>query len=132
MLLGFIIGYFYTMSRGYSTTGLVLPGSVPRLNAYEDLWRREESELWQWLEDRVGLDGVYGAGMPGSADHERQKQRQKVLGARGMEHKLQDEGMRERAVDDAIRVTEERLEALKEAVRRKKGGKVKEGNGSGA
>lgn len=79
--------------------------------AYEELWRREESELWDWLEDRVGLEGMYAPRMEG---------RQKVLAAREMGKRLESEGMKEREVDDAIRVTEERLGALKGAVEREK------------
>lgn len=120
-LIGFMMAFYMMSPRFARTTGLGLPGSPTRLTAYEDLWRREESELWQWLEDRAGLDGVYGSSMPSGADSERLRQRQKVLAARGMEQKLLDDGMRDRAVDDAIRVTEERLEVLKEAVGRKKG-----------
>lgn len=49
------------------------------------------------------------------------KDRQKVLSAREMGRRLESEGMRAREVDDAIRVTEERLSALKGAVERAKG-----------
>lgn len=106
-------------------SGLMYPGgAVPsdRLAAYEELWRREESNLWDWLEDRVGLDGIYA---PGSEQGERQK----ILAAKGMGKKLEGERMSERQMDDAIRTTESRLAALKEAVGRKKkkdgGGKRK-------
>lgn len=88
-----------------------------RLAAYEEIWRREESELWDWLEDRVGIaDG----GVPVA----RYGERQKVLARKGMGKKLsrewKDSKMGARQVDDAIKVTEERLGALKEAVSRKK------------
>ncbi|KAK5174752.1 uncharacterized protein LTR77_001835 [Saxophila tyrrhenica] len=101
-------------------TGVGLPGySTPeRLLAYEEIWRHEESNLWDWLEDRVGLDNIY---VPSGG--EEQKDRQKVLAARNMAKKLGDERMSERQMDDAIRVTQERLESLKDAVARKKGGK---------
>ena len=101
-------------------TSLGFPGYTPpeRLAAYEEIWRREESNLWDWLEDRVGLDGIY---VP-SGDSQ-QKDKQKLLAARNMGKKVDDERMSGRQVDDAIRVTEERLSALKEAVARKKAGK---------
>lgn len=106
---------------GRRGSGVAYPGysSPERLAAYEEIWRREESSLWDWLEDRVGLDGRYapGAGAGGGKD------RQKVLAAKGMKDKLADERMSERQMDDAIRTTEERLMALKEAVGRKKEGK---------
>ena len=78
-----------------------------RVAAYEELWRREESELWDWLEDRVGLDGV---AIPSLG------QRQKVLQSKEMAKKLRNEKMGDREVDEAIRITEERLGVLKEAV----------------
>ncbi|KAK3701386.1 hypothetical protein LTR37_015484 [Vermiconidia calcicola] len=92
--------------------GVGYPGytSPERLAAYEELWRREESNLWDWLEDRVGLDGIY---VPSG-------ERQKVLAAKNMGKKVEEERMSERQVDDAIRVTEERLGALKGAVGRRK------------
>lgn len=97
--------------------GIAFPGSAPpeRLAAYEEMWRREENSLWDWLEDRVGLDGVYA---PSLDDDKRE--RQKVLAARQMGKKIHDERMNERQVDSAIRVTEQRLSALKDAVARKK------------
>lgn len=93
--------------------------SPQRLAAYEELWRREESSLWDWLEDRAGLDGVYGA-MGGKTGGDDRRDRQRVLAARDMGKRLDDEGMSERQIDEAIRVTHERLEALREAVARKK------------
>lgn len=91
--------------------GVAFGGSSGRAIAYEELWRREESELWDWLEDRVGLDGLHA---PKIDD------RQKVLSAREMGRRLESEGMREREVNDAIRITEERLGALKAAVEKEK------------
>lgn len=45
--------------------------------------------------------------------------RQKILNARSMGKKLEDERMTDRQVDEAIRTTEEKLAALKAAVERK-------------
>jgi hypothetical protein len=97
--------------------GIGFPGyaSPERLAAYEEIWRREESSLWDWLEDRVGLDNIYSPSGDAS-----QKSRQKVLGAASMGKKLGDGRMSERQMNDAIKVTEERLSALKEAVSRKR------------
>lgn len=104
------------------TMGVGLPGytSPERIAAYEEIWRREESNLWDWLEDRVGLDGIF---MP-SGDGQ-QKDRQKVVAARNMAIKVDENKMSERQMDDAIRVTEERLSVLKDAVAKKKGNKGK-------
>ncbi|RMZ23952.1 hypothetical protein D0859_12002 [Hortaea werneckii] len=97
-------------------TGVGMPGySTPqRLAAYEELWRREESELWDWLEDRVGLDHMY------APDNAMREDRQKVLNARGMGRRLEDESMNEHQMDEAVRITEERLSELKEAMARKR------------
>lgn len=101
-----------------SRTGVGFLGYAPpeRIAAYEEIWRREESALWDWLEDRVGIDGVYAPALGKDGWGERQK----VLNARSMGKQLDGERMTERQIDDAIRTTEERLAALKEAVKRKK------------
>lgn len=102
--------------------GIGFPGYTPpeRVAAYEEMWRREENNLWDWLEDRVGLEGVYAP----SLDVEK-GERQKVLSSRKMGKKLEDERMNERQMDSAIKVTEQRLSALKDAVARKKERKSK-------
>ncbi|RKF58743.1 putative membrane protein C20F10.07 [Erysiphe neolycopersici] len=86
-------------------------GSPERLAAYEEIWRKEESELWKWLEDRVGMELLRDIdSMP--------------IERRRMDRKLQEETlMQEREIEDAIKVTEERLQVLKksyEEVRAKK------------
>ncbi len=103
-----------------SAVGASYPGysSPQRLAAYQELWRREESSLWNWLEDRAGLENIY---LP-SGDAS-QKDRLKAGAASKLGKKLDDERMSERQMDDAIRVTEERLAALKIAVGRRKAGK---------
>ncbi|CAK4020416.1 gram domain-containing [Lecanosticta acicola] len=98
-------------------TGVGYPGysSPDRIAAYEEIWRREESALWDWLEDRVGVDG---GSMPPLSKAE--TDRQKVLRAQGMGKQLENERMSEREMDEQIRSTEEKLAALKEAVGRNK------------
>ena len=105
--------------RGGMSVGYPGYASPERLAAYEEIWRREESHLWDWLEDRVGLENIYAPGAEGGSKQDRQK----VLASRKMGKKLDDVRMSERQMDDAIRVTEERLLALKDAVARKKGRK---------
>jgi hypothetical protein len=91
-------------------------GSPERVAAYEEIWRREESELWEWLEERVGMDRLRDVG---SMRIEKQN----------VDDRLKDERMEERAVDAAIRVTEEKLKVLKHTVEKKKGqGKAKTGD----
>jgi hypothetical protein len=107
---------WFFSSRSPAARGVGFSGPAERVAAYEELWRREESELWDWLEDRVGMQGMYA---PGGG---RGEERQKVLSKKEMGRRLEreGEGMRARQVDDAIRITEERLGALKGAVEREK------------
>ena len=97
-----------------------------RIVAYEELWRQEESELWSWLEDRIGLeDLVYPAAREGKdrdAVTKARQERERALTARSMESKLKDGKASDKQVDDAIRLAEERLEALKSAAENRKGG----------
>lgn len=102
---------WFFSSRASASRGVGFSGPPERVAAYEELWRREESELWDWLEDRVGMDGMYAPKVD---------ERQKVLSAKEMGRRLEGEGMKGRQVDDAIRITEERLGALKGAVEREK------------
>jgi len=88
-----------------------------KLAAYEEMWRREESGLWNWLEDRVGLDAI--------GDDVAGKESRQLLSRNVMAAKVSNEQMSDREVDEAIRVTEEKLSALKAAVVKKKGAKAK-------
>ena len=113
--LGFLLAYnWFTSPRKGSNVGFPGYSSPERIAAYEEIWRREESALWDWLEDRVGVEDVYRS--PLSGDREQQK----VLGARKVGKQLQDERMSDRQMDEQIRTTEEKLAQLKEAVERRK------------
>ncbi|KAL9600700.1 MAG: hypothetical protein Q9219_003030 [cf. Caloplaca sp. 3 TL-2023] len=97
--------------------GMMMP-SPQRMAAYEEIWRAEESELWRWLEDRMGMDefpGAFGGGKGGKG----------VMGRR-FEKRIVDEGMREKEVEWAIRATEEKLDVLRGVVERRKVEKEKE------
>ena len=97
--------------------GYTLP---QRLAAYEEMWRREESELWSWLEDRVGLDGaVFPMVNKPPASPLRQKAQQ-LRGERELSEKLSEENMSDREMDAAIRTTRERLDALEEILNKRK------------
>ncbi|KAI9832787.1 MAG: hypothetical protein M1819_004007 [Sarea resinae] len=111
--------------------GLVGPSTPERIAAYEEIWRREESELWDWLEDRVGLDGIGVPVVRGSGSQEdggaastaaakARKERERAIKAESIETKVASEKMSQREIDNAIRVTEERLMALKGVVEKKK------------
>ena len=111
------------------TPGVGFPGlaTPERIAAYEEIWRREESELWDWLEERVGMRGMAypGGGGGGGADGVRAGEgglggRRREEG-REMERRLVGGRGGGREVDEAIRVTEERLEALKGVVGRRRG-----------
>ena len=107
-------------SLGLGPAGLPTP---ERVAAYEEIWRREESGLWEWLEERVGMDGLsYPVVASDGADTaaKARYQRERALKGKDIESKLLREKMSEREVDDAIRVTQERLEALKGVVEKRK------------
>lgn len=91
-------------------SGLATP---QRLAAYDQLWRREETQLWDWLEDRLNLNGLSPESVSGM--NEQQKIVRKSSSEDGSAKELKKR-MDERQVDDAIRVTEERLKALKESM----------------
>lgn len=80
-------------------------GYPDRVAAYEAMWRREESELWEWLEERVGLHRIGGEG-----------QERRVVEPRVVQDRVQSEGIKGPEVEEAIRVTEEKLRVLKEMV----------------
>lgn len=126
-ILLFLLAYSWIFpGRGRSSgNGLGFPITTPdRLAAYEEIWRREESELWDWLEDRVGLQDGVPISRQGYSGHDSDKRnRQKLLKVKSMGKKLRDlseDRFSQVQVDDALRVTEERLEALKVAVEHRK------------
>lgn len=101
-----------------------------RMAAYEEMWRREEGELWDWLEHRVGIEGL----VLGNANRDRtlnqrnsnadakkaSRQRQKLLVGNNIEARLREEKMVEREMEDAIRITQERLRVLTELMEKRK------------
>lgn len=99
-------------SRGGRQVGVPGYASPDRIAAYEELWRREETALWDWLEDRVGLAGAHSS----SSQHDRSKEPK----SRSRSEDLDTQRMSERQMDAAIKSTEEKLSALKEAVERRK------------
>ncbi|EEH46520.2 uncharacterized protein PADG_02618 [Paracoccidioides brasiliensis Pb18] len=101
-----------------------------RIVAYEELWQRGENELWNWLEERVGMDGLaYPAreqvpleksDNSDNSKTERQRHKQQLLSEKELERRLRDERMTEREMEDAIRVTQQRLDMLNHIVMRRK------------
>jgi hypothetical protein len=110
LLLFSILLYNYFFTRATST---ISPGhhmtSAQRQVAYEEIWRNEEADLWKWLEERVALDRVQGSGAGG-----------RVLQGADIQSRLVANSMRDRQMDEAIRTTEEKLRALKFAVKRER------------
>lgn len=122
LLVGLIVATWFGFgsNRGLQPSGpemaLFGAGNYPqRLAAYEEMWRREESELWDWIEERAGLERLMGGGGD-SLDGKRGRKAKGSSGVeyRTMEEKMREERMDEREIREAIRVTEERLRVLKQ------------------
>ncbi|ATY63976.1 GRAM domain-containing [Cordyceps militaris] len=78
-----------------------------RLAAYEEMWRREESELWEWLEERTGL---------GQVDSDNHGIRKRAVEPRTMQERVRESRQDAREVQEAIRVTEEKLKVLRQVI----------------
>lgn len=105
------------LSHDIGCPGYTLP---QRLAAYEEMWRREESELWSWLEDRVGLDGAVFPMVNKPPPSPLRQKAQQLRGERELSEKLSEENMSDREMDAAIRTTRERLDALEEILNKRK------------
>ncbi|KAF3395776.1 hypothetical protein F1880_006771 [Penicillium rolfsii] len=106
--------------RDVGFTGLSLP---QRLAAYEEMWRREESELWNWLEDRVGMDGMafpvlHHRAPDAHASH--QSSRVSPADERDLIARLREEQVSDREMDHAIRTTRQRLDILEQMLSNRK------------
>jgi hypothetical protein len=90
--------------------------------AYEEIWQKQESELWDWLEERAGMDGLAFPVADGSqhSDSNPNPQYHRIQSQKDLETRLQHEKMTEREMDDAIRVTQQRLEVLRQVVENRK------------
>ncbi|KAG6040896.1 hypothetical protein E4U41_006744 [Claviceps citrina] len=93
--------------------------SPSRQAAYEEIWRRQESELWEWLEERVGMDRLHRGDDQQQQPNGRGAKKQAVE-HRTLEEKLREGRMDRREVQEAIRVTEEKLRVLKEVIEKGK------------
>lgn len=111
--------------KAASSSHLGYPGmsNPQRMAAYEEIWRREESDLWDWLEERVGMQGIAypASGNDQDVIAQARRQRESTLKGNGMRKALADVKMSEREIDHAIRSTEERLDVLKRVVDEKEG-----------
>ena len=127
MVIGFLvliilINWFRAPHSLTSDNSLAYIPTSQKIAAYEEIWRKEESDLWDWLEERVSMQGVE---YPGSGDRdavaEARRQREQTLRKKGLRSKLEDMKMSEKEVDHAIRITEQKLAVLKRAIQEKKG-----------
>ncbi|QSS65803.1 GRAM domain-containing protein [Histoplasma capsulatum] len=116
---------------GPSGVGSPLLSIPERIVAYEELWQREESELWNWLEERVGMDGLAYPiinSVPSSDESEkvghsrteRQRRRMQPMSEKELKTRLRNEKMTEREIEDAIIITQQRLDMLKAVMKRKR------------
>lgn len=124
MVYGLLVGLLVAAWLGWggpsSRSGDVgFYGTPERIAAYAEIWRREESQLWEWLEERVGMDDLhFQPSMLNSAAADEK--------FRSTKDKLRDEKLSHREMETAIRTTEEKLAALKKMVERGKGSEHKE------
>jgi hypothetical protein len=102
-----VYAWFFRAAAGPTNPGAAVHWSTQQRHiAYDEIWRREESELWKWLEQRVAIDRVQhevNSGHKFVPDHEKEREGARVDGR----------DIKQREVDEAIRVTEERLRVLK-------------------
>ncbi|RYP10247.1 hypothetical protein DL764_000739 [Monosporascus ibericus] len=121
LLLGLLLASWYGSGLNSRQVGqdygrdMVLRGYPERAVAYDEMWRREERDLWDWLEERVGLHRMAEDPAPAPAPV-----RRRFAEPRAVEEKVRDERMSEREIEEAIRVTEEKLQVLKSVMDRKK------------
>jgi hypothetical protein len=115
--LGALVLYMYlrqstvTGNRAYNLGAPGMP-THQRMAAYEEMWRGEETELWHWLDERVGMDSMGAMGKSG----EKIATAARHLAARGAKAIRDLDGLGEREMLEALRVTRERLEVLEGAV----------------
>ncbi|KAF4973555.1 hypothetical protein FSARC_191 [Fusarium sarcochroum] len=115
LLVGLLVatwfGFGFTPSRSASY-GRELGGAYrpERIAAYEEMWRREDSELWDWLEERVGMDRLHS---------DNAGARKRAMEPKTVEDNIRATRMGEKEVEEAIRVTEEKLRVLKGVMEKK-------------
>lgn len=115
-----------------------------RIATYEQIWRREESHVWDWLEERIGMEkSIYSSSASANADEsdesdsaavrKARRQREQSWRDREMQNKRWEEGtmMTEKEFAAAIRATEKRLEGLKAAMQKKRRKPGSHGHGGG-
>ncbi len=91
--------------------------SSERLAAYEEMWRREEGSLWDWLDERVGVDRLSSSGaMRGGEGDGRRDSRPPAPPRQGGRSSSKDGKLSEQQVAEALRLTQQRLDELRNAL----------------
>lgn len=108
-ILGVLLIYSWFFRGSSTAVGPNQWSTAQRQVAYDEIWQHEESELWNWLEERVALDRAHVSVSDARVRSDDKKQ----------EH-ISPDTMKEREVDEAIRVTEQKLKALKDSVFRER------------
>ncbi|KIW98443.1 uncharacterized protein Z519_00104 [Cladophialophora bantiana CBS 173.52] len=108
-----------------------------RLAVYDSLWSREENEFWDWLESRASIDTVSlretstrSFGRPNMNENsdtakqrltQRQRRKRSTSSTRqDVEARIKQEKLSQREMEDAIKITKERLEILEKVMEKKK------------
>ncbi|KAJ5836469.1 hypothetical protein N7447_002495 [Penicillium robsamsonii] len=127
LMIGIV--FYMAFFRSPSSSSMIsheagCPGhSLPqRLAAYEEMWRREETELWNWLEDRVGMDGMVFPNVYRSPEPHTSRRSYGVSTSdeRELAERLREEKVSDREMDHALRTTRQRLEVLEEMMGKRK------------
>ncbi|KAI9882933.1 MAG: hypothetical protein M1823_005319 [Watsoniomyces obsoletus] len=97
--------------------------SPERLAAYEEMWRREEGSLWDWLDERVGVDRISSSAAMrggGGGDGNGESQRDSHQAPRqGRSSSKNDEKLSDQQMTEALRLTQQRLDELRSALERR-------------
>ena len=97
--------------------------SAARIAAYEEMWRTEESDLWSWLEERACIAQVFDGQLADDDNHGDGHGKGRILPRswdREAQRQFSNDKLDMQQVEEALRVTEERVNALKALVERRK------------
>ncbi|KAL4957497.1 hypothetical protein BDW69DRAFT_22852 [Aspergillus filifer] len=112
--------FFRGPSSSSSDIGYLGHNLPQRLAAYEEMWRKEETELWHWLEDRVGVEEI---AIPTMNRHSKPlipRSNRRFQSERELKDSLSEETLSDLEMDHAIRSTRERLDTLERVLSKRK------------
>ncbi|KAK5310611.1 hypothetical protein LTR70_009339, partial [Exophiala xenobiotica] len=124
-ILGFMVLWMWFRGPAASSTS-ISRSRLDHTTYYDDLWRREESNLWDWLQERAGVDGsiirdqLHNQATQDKEGKNKLQQRQKLLKSKDMQSRLREEKKSMKEMEEAVRVTQERLDTLQRALERQK------------